>query len=957
MAARAEELKALRWGMFVCWSFSTFSGKEWTPGVTDVKFFKATGCDTDQWARTAQEAGMGYILFLTKHHDGFCLWDTKTTHRKVTKSPLGRDVLAELRKSCDKFGIKLALYFSEGDWTWPGAADGKNAKSGVGKNPEMKKAQLRELLTQYGPIEYLWFDHAVGDGGLSHAETIKFCKSLQPGCFVGFNHGDQAGADIRLGEMGRPGPLNDASSAGPYMKDLPSKSYLLAEFTYPILPPHKGGAMWFYSLPQHDQLCHPPEKLYRDYLGAGRFGNVFALDVGPDSAGKLREIDVRTLRKVGDLIRANAPDPGVPPPLTLPPPAQPVPGNIEISAGPFQPTWESLKQYQCPEWFRDAKLGIWGILGPQSLPEEGDWYARHMYLEDHRQYVAHLDRFGHPSKFGYKDLAGMWKADQFDPARLMTLYQKAGAKYFVVLANHHDNWDNWNSKYHRWNSVNLGPHKDIVGLWAQAAKEHGMRFGVTEHLARSYSWFNTNKGADKKGPFAGVPYDGNDPAFADLYFPPHADASASYPKDPPEWWTREWFWRMRDLLDTYQPDLMYSDGGIPFGEVGRSLFAHYYNANLSWHGGKLEAVYAIKDLRPRTDHGDYVEGVGVQDVERGGLDGIKAVPWQTDTCIGDWFYKTGATYKPAKHVVAILADVVSKNGNLLLNIPLKHDGTIDAGEEKVLADLATWMALHGEAIHGTRPWLTFGEGPVRKGGAHFNEGLLAQTTARDIRFTTKGDALYAIALGKPEGNRLLVRTLSIPAGKVETVALLGYSGALSWVQTNDGLAITLPNAPLSEIALVLRVIGQNLRPVPVSGEPPVLPGKSGAFVLRAAEATVHGDTPRYETGNGKDQIGCWAKPEDSVSWKLKLAKPANFAVEITYSCAAGAEGSAFAVEVAGQKLTGKSAATGSWATYRTDKLGRLKLDKPGVLTLEVKPLPVPKWQVIGLKSVVLKPVP
>ena len=303
MTKRAEELKNLRWGMFICWSFSTFSGKEWTPGVKDVSFFRAKDVDTDQWARTAKEAHMGYILFLTKHHDGFCLWDTKTTNRKVTNAPLGRDVLAELRKSCDKYGIKLALYFSEGEWAWPGGVEGKGWKAGEGKNPEMKKAQLKELLTQYGPIEYIWFDHAVGDGGLSHAETLAFCKALQPGCFIGFNHGDQAGADIRIGEMGRPGPLNDPHGAGPYMKDAPSKSYLLAEFTYPILPPHKGGAMWFYSLPIHDNLCYPAEKLYKDYLGAVKYGNIFSLDVGPDYNGKLRAIDVETLRKVGEMIK------------------------------------------------------------------------------------------------------------------------------------------------------------------------------------------------------------------------------------------------------------------------------------------------------------------------------------------------------------------------------------------------------------------------------------------------------------------------------------------------------------------------------------------------------------------------------------------------------------------------------------------------------------------------------
>jgi alpha-L-fucosidase len=301
MVKRAEELKNLRWGMFICWSFSTFSGKEWTSGVQDVAFFKATECDTDQWVKTAKEAGMGYVLFLAKHHDGFCLWDTKTTDRKVTKAPLGRDVLAELRKSCDKYGIKLAIYFSEGDWTWPGAHDGKGG--GSGKDAEKERAQLTELLTQYGPIEYMWVDVAGGLGGLSHQEFLAHCKSLQPGCLIGFNQADQTGVLIRVGERGKPGPLNDPTAA-PHLKKTLGKDYLLAEFTYPILPrQHKGGADWFYSLPEHDGLCLPAQKLYDDYLGAVKYGNIFSIDVGPDYNGKLREIDVKTLREVGQMIR------------------------------------------------------------------------------------------------------------------------------------------------------------------------------------------------------------------------------------------------------------------------------------------------------------------------------------------------------------------------------------------------------------------------------------------------------------------------------------------------------------------------------------------------------------------------------------------------------------------------------------------------------------------------------
>jgi alpha-L-fucosidase len=308
MTKRTKELKNLRWGMFICWSFSTFSGQEWTRNIKDINFFRATEVDTDQWAKTAKEAEMGYILFLAKHHDGFCLWDTKTTDRKVTKAPLGKDVLAELRKSCDKYGIKLALYFSEGEFDWrkpekDEQVDKDAAMNGGGLNPELKKAQLKELLTEYGSFEYIWFDHAVGTGGLNHEETTAWCKKFQPACFIGYNHGDQTSADIRLGEMGRPGKLEDISSAGYMDKKVTKNNWKLAEFTYPILPPHQGGAMWFYSLPKHDNLVHPASKLFNDYQGAVKHENIFSIDVGPDYKGKIREVDVKVLQEVGKLIR------------------------------------------------------------------------------------------------------------------------------------------------------------------------------------------------------------------------------------------------------------------------------------------------------------------------------------------------------------------------------------------------------------------------------------------------------------------------------------------------------------------------------------------------------------------------------------------------------------------------------------------------------------------------------
>ncbi len=324
MARRAEELKNLKFGMFIPWSLSTFSGQDETIGCKDLSLFAPTGCDIDQWVSVGKEAGMGYFVFCAKHCDGFCLWDTKTTDRKVTKSPWGKDVLAAARQACDRHGVKMALYYEEGDWTWPGAiaggADWPGAKKGTkypsgliagipqagGANPEVKKAQLRELLANYGPIEFIWFDHALGDGGLDHKATAAFVKSLQPGCFVGFNSGEPAG-DLRLGEGGRPSAIDDPSGAGVNRKQKGTaeyKGYLVAEFVFPIQT-GPAGARWFYT-PANDHKVMPAEEILKYYRAAAKFGNIFSLSVAPDRAGRLREIDVRTLREVGQRIRALA---------------------------------------------------------------------------------------------------------------------------------------------------------------------------------------------------------------------------------------------------------------------------------------------------------------------------------------------------------------------------------------------------------------------------------------------------------------------------------------------------------------------------------------------------------------------------------------------------------------------------------------------------------------------------
>ncbi len=480
------------------------------------------------------------------------------------------------------------------------------------------------------------------------------------------------------------------------------------------------------------------------------------------------------------------------------------PLQLPIAGGPFEPTASSLKTYEAPEWFRDAKFGIWAHWGPQAVARSGDWYARWMYVPGHPHYTHHLEHYGHPSEFGYKDIIQLWKAEKLDTEALMDLYVAAGAKYFVSMGVHHDNFDLWNSRHHRWNAVAMGPKRDIVGAWRDAARRRGLRFGVSEHLGASHNWFYPSHQYDQFWPKIGVDYDGADPQYADLYHPKHDEP---YKGNGETWYTTNpafhqvWFNRIRDLVDTYEPDLLYTDGGIPFGKVGRSLVAHYYNSSIARHG-RLEAVYTTKDL----GSGEFYAEAGVQDVERGVMSGINARPWQTDTSNGDWYYAEGTKYKTAAEVIRVLADVVSKNGNLLLNVVLYPDGTLPPESQTLLSELADWMKVNGEAIHGTRPWTVYGEGPTETAAGAFKEN--ADYTAEDIRFITKGDALYAITLGEPR-RRVIINSLGRAAGHdrraVQSVHLMGVAEQLKFQQTDAALVIDLPRRLPTRHASAFRV--------------------------------------------------------------------------------------------------------------------------------------------------------
>jgi alpha-L-fucosidase len=502
--------------------------------------------------------------------------------------------------------------------------------------------------------------------------------------------------------------------------------------------------------------------------------------------------------------------------------------------GPFRPNWESLKAYRCPDWFRDAKFGIWAHWSPQCVAEQGDWYARGMYIEGSTQYNYHVKTYGHPSQFGYKDICNIWRAENWDPEALMQRYVKAGAKYFVALANHHDNFDCWDSKHQPWNSVNVGPKRDVVGTWEKIARANGLKFGITYHGTPGRVWrefLPSRYGSDETGPLKGVPYDGvlttadGKGQWWEGLDPRQLNGTPHGKNDSCPEFVDDFMLRVQDVIDKYNPDLLYFDDncdwdfdtGAPSGrqlsvwlgipELTPHIMAYYYNANMRRNAGKLDAVFTIKRVP------DAVLGTLVRDFEMTQANGIEPDPWQTDACIGDWHYRRSLfehhEYRTAQSMVHLLIDVVSKNGNLLLNIPLPGHGRPDDDEVSFLDEFGRWMAINGEAIYCSRPWSVYGEGTSGTRDVSLYIGSLPQFVPGDIRFTTKGETLYAIALAWPEDGKLAIKSLASDSpyyrGEIARVGLLGSSPNLAWTRNADGLTVSLPEEPPGDYAYVFKI--------------------------------------------------------------------------------------------------------------------------------------------------------
>jgi len=526
--------------------------------------------------------------------------------------------------------------------------------------------------------------------------------------------------------------------------------------------------------------------------------------------------------------------------------------DIPIANGPFEPTWESIeKNYPGePAWLREAKVGIWVHFGPQSAGESGDWYARKLYTPGTTAYKNHLKKYGHPSESGYKEVLRDWNPTKLDPAALTKIYQAAGARFLMIQGVHHDNYDMWNSRYQPWNSVNIGPKRDLLGEWAKACRSNGMHYGVTFHHEYTWWWWQTAFGSDKDGPMKGIPYDGNltladgkgkwwegyDPRL--LYginlreYKGVAQKAASDWSPAPagifnnhldyaKWYATQWALRMMDVVEHYDPDFIYTDGTVqgPFTGNGtgtglkanamQTVIADYYNRTLKNRG--IVNTFSIVKFRKKTNGTVNTEEFGVPTA-------IKTdQPWIAEAPVGDWFYAPGFTYDSGM-MIRYIIEAIARDGNAALCISILPDGSLDEGSLKMLKEVGVWMHRNGEAVYGSRAWNIPGEGEqvngklkMLPGGSLNRKHAEFKFDAQDIRFTIgKNGSFYAFCMNVPAPSaQVKIKSIGTDAKSlkqpIKSVKLLGFEGKLKWKQEADGLVITCPNKLPFATSIVFKI--------------------------------------------------------------------------------------------------------------------------------------------------------
>jgi alpha-L-fucosidase len=466
----------------------------------------------------------------------------------------------------------------------------------------------------------------------------------------------------------------------------------------------------------------------------------------------------------------------------------------------YQPNWDSLRQYRVPDWYRDARFGIFLHWGVYSVPAyDNEWYPRNMYVRSEKAFDYHRRQYGPQSIFGYKDFIPMFRAERWEPDRWVELFKRAGAKYIVPVGEHHDGFPMYDCVVSQWTSVRMGPHRDIVGELSRAVRNQRLKLGVSSHRAFNWSYYTF-----------GEDFDTNNPRFSGLYGMPHTPTPlidgkpGELRQTAPRDYIQDWFSRTVNIVDAYQPDLMWFDfcfEGPEWKPYRKHFAAYYYNKSEDWQKG---VVVNYK-------HHAYPEDVAVLDIERGLLDEIRPNIWQTDTSVGwkSWGYIQDEEYKSAADIIPELIDIVSKNGCLLLNVGPRADGTIPEQAEKTLRDIGRWLDVNGEAVYGAAPWKVYGEGPTKFKSGYFGEKSGQSFTAADVRFTTKGEALYAICLAWPAGQlrlRSLAKRSRLAAGKISAVKLLGADDNLEWTQEDDALVVKTPRERRGEYAYTFKIV-------------------------------------------------------------------------------------------------------------------------------------------------------
>ena len=623
-----------------------------------------------------------------------------------------------------------------------------------------------------------------------------------------------------------------------------------------------------------------------------------------------------------------------------------------VAEGPYKPDWEDLKRHDAaPEWFRDAKFGIYFHWGVYSVPAFGnEWYPKWMHTKTGRRsyYKHHVETYGEPDKFGYHDFVPKFKAEHFDAEDWAELFKKAGARYAGPVCEHHDGYSMWDSEITPWNAADTGPRRDITGELAKAIRKRGMKFVTTFHHERTRNWYPRVEG---------WPTTSTDPALRMLY----ANVSE-------ELFNKIFLTKLGEAIDRYRPDLIWFDGRMEDIQdpYHRRFLAYYFNNAKKWG----------RDVVVTTKGHDYPPEVSVEDFEKGRANRLTEFCWLTDDTIsmGSWCYTRDLKIKSTAKVLHDFIDIVSKNGCLLLNISPKADGTIPEIQRKVLLGMGEWLKVNGEAIYDTRPWLAFGEGPtrLRKGGGFV--GHVAYT-AKDIRYTRSKDGrtLYAIVLGWPEGGAVTLTGVKVDMENAEggKVGLLGWDKLLPCsvndrkqpvidVSSIEGGRRPCKHAYTFKLTGFKTSLNTGAATAPPPGKPSKAPPKASKapklskdLTLDAAEAGLVGPKIFLEAKlPGEKNIGRWDSPNARARWRVQIRKEGPYLVQAVIAARAPSK---LALEAAGQTLTADVPATGDWDKQQTIRVGTITFDKPGEYEVVLRPANPAKWKAVNLWKVELAP--